>query len=99
MAHLTIIPSDNYVYVDGEARRVDCGAFPEAAYINAVQWNDEAGRGWIEFMNDGFAPFLREVAITALPAEYETYRAMWQAVTITTTAVGPSSVGMNVVAD
>jgi hypothetical protein len=38
---LTIIPSDNFVLVDGVARTVDCSAIP--ANVHAVQWNGTSG--------------------------------------------------------
>lgn len=49
---LTIIKSDNEIYVDGFCVKVDCQSLD--ADVHAVQWNGE--RGWVEFVGDGFSP-------------------------------------------
>jgi hypothetical protein len=55
---LTIIPSDNMVYVDGTALPVDCASVADsqapAAEVHAVQWNGTAG--WIEYAGDDRPP-------------------------------------------
>lgn len=50
MKRITIIPDDNAVYVDGEARTVDCSGI--AADVQAVQWFPEKGEGWVERRDD-----------------------------------------------
>lgn len=47
MAQVTVVRQDNMVYVNGSARSVDCSHL--APFIHAIQWNDEAGQGEIEF--------------------------------------------------
>lgn len=53
---LTIIRSDNMVYIDGKALKVDCSSLDSS--IHAVQWNGQSGI--IEFVDpdpfDGEAP-------------------------------------------
>lgn len=46
---VTIIRSDNTVYVDGVSKIIDCSALP--TFVHAVQWTGE--KGWIEFAEDG----------------------------------------------
>ncbi len=50
---ISIIRPDSRVIVDGVAASVDCSELP--AFIHAIQWNSDAGRGHIEFApdNDG----------------------------------------------
>ena len=45
---LTIIRSDNMVYVDGEPLTVDCSSLDPS--IHAIQWNDT--KGVIEFVDE-----------------------------------------------
>lgn len=49
---LTIIKSDNKVYIDGVAKSVDCSNLPQD--FHALQWNEDSG--WIEFTNNHKAP-------------------------------------------
>jgi len=51
---LTIIKPDSAVYIDGDARTVNLQTLDPT--IHAIQWSDAAGRGWIEFAQDPFAP-------------------------------------------
>jgi hypothetical protein len=54
---LTIIPSDNLVYIDGVALQVDCSAVVDSRHprvpIHAIQWNGT--RGEIEYVRDPLA--------------------------------------------
>ena len=43
---VTIVPNDNTVLVDGEARRVDLA---HLAHVRAIQWDDERGIGEVEY--------------------------------------------------
>jgi len=52
---LTIVPSDNVVFVDGLLKRVECAGFSELAGLHAVQWNGTAGH--IEFDNKDATPW------------------------------------------
>jgi hypothetical protein len=75
---LTIIPSDGKVYIDDVAVHFDDMAELSAAgWINAIQWDETAQSGWIEFHNDGFGEFKRNQPITALPSEYRALVASW----------------------
>lgn len=47
---ISIIRPDSYVVIDGVAAPVDCSDLP--AFIRAIQWDAETGRGHIEFMAD-----------------------------------------------
>ena len=55
---LTIIPSDNTVYIDGMALRVDCSSVADSGApgvaVHAVQWNGSTG--WIEYVGDDRPP-------------------------------------------
>jgi hypothetical protein len=55
---LTIIPSDNMVYIDGTALRVDCSSVADSGApgvaVHAVQWNGSTG--WIEYVGDDRPP-------------------------------------------
>jgi hypothetical protein len=48
MTTITIVPSDGFVYVDGEAQTVDMADMPN--YIQAVQWYGAYGE--VEFKTD-----------------------------------------------
>lgn len=50
MARVTIIAEDSMIGVGGEFRPIDLSGLP--ANIHAIQWDESAGHGWIEF-NDG----------------------------------------------
>lgn len=52
MKHLTLIPGDNQVYVDGECMVVDLSDMDKT--IHAVQWSETFGQGEIEFVNNPF---------------------------------------------
>jgi len=56
MKTATISRTDNVVYIDGVAVPVDCSDIDPAVHV--IQWNEEAQRGAIEFVdddpNDGF---------------------------------------------
>ena len=58
---VTIIPQDNSVVLDGAALRIDCSGV--APMIHAIQWNDEAGEGQIEFVQTPGKPFMPNVKI------------------------------------
>lgn len=47
---VSVIRPDSCVIVDGVAASVDCSELP--AFIHAIQWNSDAGRGHIEFAPD-----------------------------------------------
>lgn len=47
---VSVIRPDSCVIVDGVAASVDCSELP--AFIHAIQWNYDAGRGHIEFAPD-----------------------------------------------
>ena len=53
---LTIIPSDNTVYVDGVSRQLDLSMCAIPTDVHAMQWNGLAG--WVEFIDneDGTKP-------------------------------------------
>jgi hypothetical protein len=69
MARITIIPSDNFIAVDGVSRPevLDFSSCSIPADVHALQWYDT--RGWIEFVDEG--PFVAKNPnqdITELPA-------------------------------
>lgn len=43
---LTIIKSDNMVYIDGKPLKIDCSSLPDN--IHALQW--DGNNGWIEYV-------------------------------------------------
>lgn len=73
---LTIIKPDSAVYIDGDARIVDLSTM--AANIHAVQWSDDANKGWIEFAQDPFGPPVPNEDITSR-APYQPYIDEWYA--------------------
>lgn len=63
---LTIIPSDNAVYVDGVAHELDLTTAGIPTEVHALQWYDT--RGWIEFTDvDPFTPKTANQDISELP--------------------------------
>lgn len=50
--HLTIIKPDGAVYIDEVARYVDLSTL--SPDIHAIQWSDEAQKGWIEYVQNPF---------------------------------------------
>lgn len=65
---LTIIPSDNAVYVDGISKLpLDLSSCNIPSGIHALQWYEN--RGWIEFSDDGdpFTPLQPNEDIYSLP--------------------------------
>jgi hypothetical protein len=76
---LTIIPSDEAVYVNEVGRiKLDLSACAVPANVHALQWYGT--RGWIEFQNnDPFAPFVPNQDITQLPEWADACVAVWQA--------------------
>jgi len=50
MKTATISRTDNIVYIDGVAVPVDCSDIDPAVHV--IQWNEEAQRGAIEFVDD-----------------------------------------------
>lgn len=58
MQTVTILPSENHVYVNGVSRAVNCAGISDSAApgltVHAVQWNGV--KGWIEYVNDHFEP-------------------------------------------
>lgn len=81
MARITIIPSDNFVAVDGVSRpaALDLSGCGIPADVHALQWYDT--RGWIEFNddNDPFTPKPPNQEITELPAWANACVAVWEA--------------------
>lgn len=64
---VTIIRDDNKVYVDEEARDVDCSDLPE--YVSAIQWNGVDGH--IEFKSDSYGRRHPNIKIVELkPFQY-----------------------------
>ncbi len=47
---ISIVRADNQVYVDGRAMAVDLSSLP--SFFHAIQWDDAAGAGWIEYSPD-----------------------------------------------
>lgn len=73
---LTIIRPDNMVYIDGEAISIDCSTLP--ADVHAVQWSDDAGKGWIEFEQEPFgSPKLNEEIFSR--SAYASLISAWEA--------------------
>jgi hypothetical protein len=72
---LTIIPSDNTVYVDGRALVVDCSSIDPA--IHALQWDGEAG--WIEYVQPPSGGAILNEPIMSLAPEYLALVAAWEA--------------------
>lgn len=64
---LTIIPSDNAVYIDGVVKlNLDLSVANIPANVHALQWFDT--KGWIEFSrNDPFSEKPDNEQITELP--------------------------------
>lgn len=65
---MTIIPSDNTVYVDGVAKmELDLSGCGIPSDIHALQWFDV--KGWLEFNDDGdpFTPRPSNEIIESLP--------------------------------
>lgn len=69
MARITIIPSDNFIAVDGVSRPalLDLSGCGIPADVHALQWYD--ARGWVEFRDDKdpFTPKAPNQDITELP--------------------------------
>lgn len=65
METVTIIPSDNAVYINGEMRPVDCSTIDKT--IHAVQWchcpKRKLSKGHIEWVQDPFMPRKRNTEI------------------------------------
>lgn len=61
-SQVTIVRPDNTVIVDGKPHWVDCSSLP--AYVRVVQWDGEAGKGHIEFVQDPHGKFMPNTAIT-----------------------------------
>lgn len=80
MARITIIPSDNFIAVDGVAHpeALDFSACGIPAEVHALQWYD--ARGWIEFTesNDPFTPKQANQDITELPVWAQAVYLVWQ---------------------
>lgn len=78
---LTIIPSDNFVSVDGDGSRqpLDLSVCGIPSEVHALQWFET--RGWIEFTddNDPFTPKPPNQEITELPDWANNCVAVWQA--------------------
>jgi hypothetical protein len=71
---LTIVPNENVVAVEGEARKVDCSAIDPN--ISVIQWHDTVGH--IEFVQVPGLPFRLNGKLTEL-GEYEAYHTAWLA--------------------
>lgn len=80
MARITIIPSDNFVSVDGDGSHqpLDLSSCGIPADVHALQWYDT--RGWVEFRDDEdpFTPKAPNEDITVLPAWAELAYLAWQ---------------------
>jgi len=64
---LTIIPIDGAVYKDGVCYSgLDLSSAP--ADVHALQFNDTANKGWIEFKDDDFGNKPSNQPITTLPS-------------------------------
>ena len=79
MKHLTLIPRDNQVYVDGLCMPVDLSGMDVA--IHAVQWSETHQTGEIEFENDPYAPQDRYKPNQRIASReaYEVYVDAWHA--------------------
>lgn len=79
MARITIIPSDNAVYVDGVVHAdLDLSAAGIPSGIHALQWYDT--RGWIEYAApDVFSAKPANEDITALPSWADAAKAVFDA--------------------
>ncbi len=75
---VTIIQSDNAVYVDGRSFTVDLSGFPEA--VHAVQWRD--GAGHVEYKDGSVEP------ISSLSA-YQVWIDRWTAAKESADAIVP----------
>lgn len=71
----TIVRADNTVAVGGVSLPVDCSAL--SPLIHAVQWNDDAGMGHIEFVQTPGRPHILNVKLVEF-GDYEYLRAAWQ---------------------
>lgn len=104
---VTIIPSDNAVYVDGKMLPIDCSNMPTG--IHAVQWSDEEQAGWIEFVYNGFGEMWPNVDIGRKEFDimFADYRVRWHVENAKIEAAGrparepaaPATGAMNVIAD
>lgn len=75
---LTIIPSDNAVYVDGVAHELDVTTAGIPTDVHALQWYDT--RGWIEFTDvDPFTPKPANQEISELPQWANACVTVWNA--------------------
>ena len=78
MARITIIPSDNAVYVDGVQHELDLTPANIPADVHALQWYDT--RGWVEFKDvDPFTPKQANQDINELPQWANACVAAWNA--------------------
>jgi hypothetical protein len=73
---LTIIREDGAVYKDGVSySSLDLADIPSD--IHALQFNDAANAGWIEFAQDDFGAKAANEMITSLPAWATTAISKW----------------------
>ncbi|MCG3774758.1 MAG: hypothetical protein JW395_1583 [Nitrospira sp.] len=83
--NLTIIKSDNSVYIDGRAISVDCSDLPTE--VHAIQWNGDSG--WIEYINGPGLPVKINETIDSISA-YQGLISAWNAEKEKTDAVAPA---------
>jgi hypothetical protein len=79
MKHVTILPFEGHVYVDGVSQNVELTGFDPA--IRAIQWSEINQTGEIEFVNDPYAPpekYRPNQVITSL-GPYQRYVDAWNA--------------------
>jgi hypothetical protein len=80
MRHVTILPSESHVYIDGISRIVDLSTVDSS--IHAIQWSVTNNSGEVEFVNDAYAPaaeYRPNQAIASF-APYQRYVDAWNAV-------------------
>lgn len=77
MPNLTIVPSDNMVYLNGEGLKIDCSHLP--SYIHAVRWNGQASPpfGELEFVPDPAGRKAPNIRFSDL-APYAFLQDMWE---------------------
>jgi hypothetical protein len=76
---LTIIPNDNTVLVDGQARSVDCTSISSLAGIHAVQWDGEDGHEEWQQVKGEYKP---NTPLTSID-KYADVMAAWEAAAVT----------------
>ncbi len=79
MPRYTIVRDSNLVYIDGEARPVDCSTLP--SYFHALQWYGEgqpAPYGEIEYMMDASGKKMPNTRFSDF-APYQSYVDKWYA--------------------